>query len=72
MAPAGIGSSVCSCRSLKDFDANVTKQKLNKFPTEVKESDYMIMGLGESREIVRWAFNDAKKGDVAEACLYGW
>jgi peptidyl-prolyl cis-trans isomerase D len=32
----------------------------------VKESDFMIMGLGESREIVRWAFNDAKKGTVAE------
>ncbi len=53
-------------RNLKDFDANVTKRKLNKFPAEVKESDFMIMGLGESREIVRWAFNDAKKGEVAE------
>jgi peptidyl-prolyl cis-trans isomerase D len=53
-------------RNLKDFDANVTKRKLNKFPADVKESDFMIMGLGESREIVRWAFNDAKKGGVAE------
>jgi peptidyl-prolyl cis-trans isomerase D len=53
-------------RSLSDFDKNVAKRKLNKFPSEVKESDFMIMGLGESREIVRWAFNDAKKGQVAE------
>lgn len=53
-------------RSLKAFDDNATKRKLNKFPSEVKESDYMIMGLGESREIIRWAFNDAKKGEVAE------
>jgi peptidyl-prolyl cis-trans isomerase D len=53
-------------RSLKAFDDNAAKRKLNKFPTDVKESDYMIMGLGESREIVRWAFNDAKKGTVAE------
>ncbi|OQP61664.1 peptidylprolyl isomerase [Niastella populi] len=53
-------------RNLKDFEANVAKRKLNKFPAEVKESDFMIMGLGESREIVRWAFNDAKKGEVAE------
>jgi peptidyl-prolyl cis-trans isomerase D len=53
-------------RTPKDFEANVAKRKLNKFPTDVKESDFMIMGLGEAREIVRWAFNDAKKGSVAE------
>jgi peptidyl-prolyl cis-trans isomerase D len=53
-------------RSLSAFNDNVAKRKLNKFPTEVKESDYMIMGLGESREIIRWAFNEAKKGTVAE------
>ncbi|WP_205508042.1 peptidylprolyl isomerase [Longitalea arenae] len=53
-------------RSLKAFDENATKRKLNKFPSDVKESDFMIMGLGESRELIRWAFNDAKKGDVAE------
>ena len=53
-------------RSLKEFDENVSKRKLNKFPTDVKEADYMIMGLGESREMVRWAFNEAKKGTVSE------
>jgi peptidyl-prolyl cis-trans isomerase D len=53
-------------RSLKAFDDNATKRKLNKFPSEVKESDFMIMGIGEAREIIRWAFNDAKKGQVAE------
>jgi peptidyl-prolyl cis-trans isomerase D len=53
-------------RDLKQFDDNVTKGKLNKLQADVKESDFMIMGLGESREIIRWAFNDAKKGTVAE------
>jgi peptidyl-prolyl cis-trans isomerase D len=53
-------------RSPKAFEEAVAKRKLNKFPADVKESDFMIMGLGESREIIRWAFNDAKKGDVAE------
>jgi peptidyl-prolyl cis-trans isomerase D len=53
-------------RSLKEFDDNVAKRKINKFPTEVKESDFMIMGLGEAREIIRWAFNDAKQGTVAD------
>lgn len=53
-------------RDLKQFDENATKDKLNKLQADVKESDYMIMGLGESREIIRWAFNDAKRGTVAE------
>jgi peptidyl-prolyl cis-trans isomerase D len=53
-------------RDLKQFDDNATKQKLNKLQADVKESDFMIMGLGESREIIRWAFNDAKRGSVAE------
>jgi peptidyl-prolyl cis-trans isomerase D len=53
-------------RSLSAFNDNAAKKKLNKFPSEIKESDYMIMGLGESREIIRWAFNEAKKGSVAE------
>lgn len=53
-------------RNPKDFEANAQKRKLNVLSADVKESDYMIMGLGESREIVRWAFNEAKKGTVAE------
>jgi peptidyl-prolyl cis-trans isomerase D len=53
-------------RSLSQFNDNATKKNLNKFPADVKESDYMIMGLGESREIIRWAFTEAKKGNVAE------
>jgi peptidyl-prolyl cis-trans isomerase D len=53
-------------RSLTAFNDNANKRKLNKFPTEVKEADFMIMGLGEARELIRWAFNDAKKGQVAE------
>jgi peptidyl-prolyl cis-trans isomerase D len=53
-------------RSMTQFTDNATKRKLNKFPVDVKESDAMIMGLGEGREIVRWAFTEAKKGTVAE------
>jgi peptidyl-prolyl cis-trans isomerase D len=53
-------------RDTKQFDDNATKGKLNKLQADVKESDFMIMGLGESREIIRWAFNDAKRGSVAE------
>jgi peptidyl-prolyl cis-trans isomerase D len=57
---------VAESRNIEKFNDNATKRKLNKFPADVKESDYMIMGLGESREIVRWAFTEAKKGTVAE------
>lgn len=53
-------------RNVKDFDANATKRKLNKFPAEVKPNDVMIMGLGEARELIRWVFNDAKRGAVSE------
>ncbi|MBO9199739.1 MULTISPECIES: peptidylprolyl isomerase [Niastella] len=53
-------------RDLKSFDDNAAKRKLNKLQADVKESDFMIMGLGESREIIRWAFNDAKRGTVAD------
>jgi peptidyl-prolyl cis-trans isomerase D len=53
-------------RSLKEFDENANKKKLNKFPAEIKPVDFMIMGLGEARELIRWVFNDAKKGMVAD------
>jgi peptidyl-prolyl cis-trans isomerase D len=53
-------------RTLKAFQDNAAKRKLNKLSAEVKESDFMIMGLGESREIIRWVFNDAKKGSVSD------
>ncbi|THU41930.1 hypothetical protein FAM09_07460 [Niastella caeni] len=64
---SGIAQQFASeSRSLKEFDDNITKRKLSRFPADVKETDYMIMGLGEAREIIRWAFTDAKKGTVAE------
>jgi PPIC-type PPIASE domain. len=64
---SGIASQFAAeSRTLKDFDANATKRKLNKFPAEIKPNDFMIMGLGEARELIRWVFNDAKRGAVSE------
>jgi peptidyl-prolyl cis-trans isomerase D len=57
---------VAESRTMENFNENAAKRKLNKFPADVKESDYQLGGLGESREIVRWAFTEAKKGTVAE------
>lgn len=48
------------------FDAAVKKIGLDKKTAEgVKPQDYVIPGLGPSREIVRWAYG-AKAGDVSD------
>lgn len=54
-------------RSFKEFEANAKKQNVNIFTApDVKPNDENIMGLGSSRELVRWAYNDAKEGKVAD------
>jgi len=53
-------------RSDKDFEANAKKQNLSITASpEFKENDYAIPGLGESRTLVKWAF-DGKVGDVSQ------
>ena len=51
-------------RNKKQFDENAAK--LNKqwaLSGELKENDFNIQGLGESRQLVRWAY-DHETGDV--------
>jgi peptidyl-prolyl cis-trans isomerase D len=53
-------------RDRKQFDANAKKKNINKFvAADIKPLDYTIFGLGDSRELVKWAY-DAKAGQVAE------
>jgi peptidyl-prolyl cis-trans isomerase D len=53
-------------RSKKDFDENVRKNKYNKLiATDIKPLDAAINGLGSSREVVRWTFEN-KPGTVSE------
>ncbi|MBL7734323.1 MAG: SurA N-terminal domain-containing protein [Chitinophagaceae bacterium] len=53
-------------RDKKQFDENVRKHNYNKIvASEIKPLDAMIMGLGSSRELVKWAY-DAKPGAVAD------
>jgi peptidyl-prolyl cis-trans isomerase D len=53
-------------RDRKQFDANAKKKNINKFvAADIKPLDYTIFGLGDSRELVKWAY-DAKVGAVAE------
>lgn len=55
-------------RNKKQFEENASKRKLNIFnAAEVKPLEANIIGIpGNSREIVRWMFNEASVGDVAE------
>lgn len=49
----------------KDFDANAKKQNLLVLSsTEFRQNDFSVSSLGESRELVRWAY-DHKPGDVS-------
>jgi peptidyl-prolyl cis-trans isomerase D len=53
-------------RNQKDFEANAKKQNLPVLPSqEFGQNDFSIPGLGESRELVRWAY-DNKPGEVSE------
>jgi peptidyl-prolyl cis-trans isomerase D len=55
-----------SSRSQKDFEANAKKQHVTVLPSqEFKENDFSIPGLGESRALVRWAY-DNKPGAISE------
>ncbi len=55
-------------RTKKQFEENAAKRNLNIFnAAEVKPLEANIIGIpGNSRDIVRWMFNDAAIGDVAE------
>ncbi|MBA4197177.1 MAG: peptidylprolyl isomerase [Chitinophaga sp.] len=53
-------------RNKKAFDENAGKQNKVVLPAnELKENDYSIMGLGESRKLIKWAY-DHEAGDVTE------
>lgn len=47
------------------FDKNVKEMRLNKRVADVvKPGDFVLQGLGNSREIIRWAYS-AKAGEVS-------
>jgi peptidyl-prolyl cis-trans isomerase D len=53
-------------RNQKDFEANAKKQNIPVLSSqEFKQNDFAIPGLGESRELVRWAY-DNKPGAVSD------
>lgn len=51
--------------SSKAFDEAIKAQGLNRMQAQnVKVNDFIIPGIGSSREVIRWIY-DAKKGDVS-------
>jgi len=53
-------------RSRTAFEDNIKKQNLTKFNAyDVQPLESNIPGLGTSRSLVKWMYNDAKIGDVA-------
>ena len=55
-----------SSRNKQNFDDNAGKQKLPvQTAPELKQNDYQVAALGESRSFVRWVY-EAKMGEVSE------
>ncbi|HEX8277634.1 MAG TPA: peptidylprolyl isomerase, partial [Segetibacter sp.] len=53
-------------RNKKQFDENATKQHLPVLNApDLKKNDFQISGLGDSRQFIRWIFEN-KMGDVSE------
>ncbi|HEX8357182.1 MAG TPA: peptidylprolyl isomerase [Segetibacter sp.] len=53
-------------RDRKQFEENASKQNLQILPVvELKPNDFQVPGLGESRQFIRWLFEN-KTGDVSE------
>lgn len=53
-------------RNSKEFEANAKKQNLTVTTSpEFAENDFTIPGVGESRTLVRWAY-DNKVGDISD------
>jgi peptidyl-prolyl cis-trans isomerase D len=54
----------------KTFEKNVQEKGLNKrIADNLRPMDFVIPGIGQARELVRWAY-DAKKGDVSNVFTF--
>ncbi len=53
-------------RDVKQFEENAAKQNLPVLTvTDIKQNDYQVAALGNSRQFVRWVY-ESKEGDVSE------
>jgi peptidyl-prolyl cis-trans isomerase D len=57
-------------RDQKTFEKTIQEQHLNKrIADKLRPMDHVIPGIGQARELVRWAY-DAKKGDVSNVFTF--
>lgn len=62
---------VASSQTFADMQANAKKQQLNIAPIQgIKENDYQVGNLGESRDLVKWVY-EHKTGDVSQPIEVG-
>ncbi len=60
-----------SAKSAKDFNANAMKENRPvQLASEIKQNDFSITGLGQSRQLVRWIYEHST-GDVSEPTQIG-
>ena len=60
-----------SSKSAKDFNANAMKEnRAVQLASEIKQNDFSITGLGQSRQLVRWIYEHSA-GDVSEPTQIG-
>lgn len=57
---------VASSQTFANMQTNAKKEQLNMAPIQgIKENDYQVGNLGESRDLVKWAY-EHKTGDVSQ------
>ncbi|MBV9986915.1 MAG: peptidylprolyl isomerase, partial [Chitinophagaceae bacterium] len=60
-----------SSKSSKEFNANVLKGNLPAMSaTDIKQNDFIIQGVGNSRQLVRWMYENSV-GDVSDPIQIG-
>lgn len=58
---------VAKNKTLKDIEANASKSGYTVLDrSDIYSSEHNVCGVGNTREIMRWLFNDAKKNDVSK------
>ncbi|MDQ0105448.1 peptidyl-prolyl cis-trans isomerase D [Chitinophaga terrae (ex Kim and Jung 2007)] len=55
--------------SANDFQNTIQKEKLNKRIADVRPMDFSVAGIGQARELVRWAY-ESKTGSVSNVFTF--
>jgi peptidyl-prolyl cis-trans isomerase D len=56
-------------RNAAAFDKTIQQEKLNKRIADVRAMDFSVAGIGQARELVRWAY-EAKAGNISNVFTF--